>query len=269
MKKLIAICCSFLVTAVLFTGCHIRSSSPNTPSTTTTTTQSPVKITTTSSTVNNLDNSSTTLVTVAESDFKETNKQTTPNTTFTQTTIHVPKTTKHVRETTTVVSVPTTIPTTKRPTTTVKNTTTNPPTTPIKSNTKLPQYTPNLRLMELLDAINAYRRENGLNTLSIDYDYCRLAYVRAKEQTTQQGHTRPDGSSFGTVFKEYSVQRGTRAEEDIAHAPPDFTTNEVLHSWQNSAKHNASLLSSRMTTVGIAMCNDGNGTTHIVLLMTN
>lgn len=67
---------------------------------------------------------------------------------------------------------------------------------------------------EVFDAINLKRTDMGLSELEWnDYIY-QAAQVRAEELTQENGfsHTRPDGTSYSTVFEQFGIEHSTRNE---------------------------------------------------------
>ena len=149
-----------------------------------------------------------------------------------------------------------------------QTTTTLPPSTtqPIETTTFMvaPDYIPEQEVIDIYNAINDYREENGLERLVLDPELCKLAYVRAQEQGQSKGHTRPDGGGFHTVAKDYGYSYQGLGE-NIAIGP-DADCYEVTNGWKNSPGHNENMLKSKWIKTGIALCILDNGRYAIVHL---
>lgn len=87
---------------------------------------------------------------------------------------------------------------------------------------------------EIFDGINAKRAETGLNPFVWNDRVYLAAQTRAKELASSDtlGHTRPDGSSYSTVFAEYGIESATR-NEIVAKG---YTTSKALvDKWAEAA----------------------------------
>lgn len=100
---------------------------------------------------------------------------------------------------------------------------------------------------KLLDEINAYREENGLNPLTWSEELGEQANIRAQEQTDNCAN------NGGTIDHGYGTP--TDANENLSSRNGD----EVLEGWQNSPGHNNTLLDPDATTAGVATGNAGDG----------
>ena len=100
---------------------------------------------------------------------------------------------------------------------------------------------------KLLDDINAYRAENGLNPLTWSEELGEQANIRAQEQTDNCVN------NGGTIDHGYGTP--TDANENLSSRQGD----EVLEGWQNSPGHNNTLLDPNATTAGVATGNAGDG----------
>lgn len=120
-------------------------------------------------------------------------------------------------------------------------------------------YVPDKDDTELFNAVNEARRENGVKTLRLDPELCRLAAVRAQEQLLEQGHTRPDGTRFATVFNDYDY-KCKRAGENICIIGDSstYSSQKVTELWLNSQSHKDVMLREYWQKTGIAaFFNDG------------
>lgn len=138
------------------------------------------------------------------------------------------------------------------PTETVK------PTTPTLPTTKSD-------VQAVFDLVNKERKANGLGTVVLSDELCKVADVRAKEIVKSFSHTRPNGTSCFTAFKENSVTY-RYAGENIAYGQKTATI--VMNAWMNSPGHRANILNRNFGKIGIA-CYNYNGVKYWVQLFTN
>ena len=102
---------------------------------------------------------------------------------------------------------------------------------------------------KLLDDINAYRAENGLNPLTWSEELGEQANTRAAEQTDNMVN------NGGNLDHNYGTAHDDNARENLSSRNGD----EVLEGWQNSPGHNNTLLDPNATTAGVATGNAGDG----------
>ena len=110
---------------------------------------------------------------------------------------------------------------------------------------------------QVLALVNQIRRENGLNELYMDYTLVEVANIRSEEASRNWSHTRPDGTSYSTVFSMYNVY-GT-VGENLAYG--QSTADEVVRDWMNSPSHRDNILYSGFNRIGISIYNY-NGTIY-------
>ena len=103
---------------------------------------------------------------------------------------------------------------------------------------------------EIFTAVNEVRKEAGVQTLELDKEICRLAGIRAKEQT-DKGHTRPDGSRFYTVFKENGYEFKSCGENIIIAS--SFDVERIIDSWYQSESHRKNMCDNRWIKSGIGI----------------
>ncbi len=97
---------------------------------------------------------------------------------------------------------------------------------------------------EAIRQTNRYRRSAGLEMLSMTEDTRRAAGIRVQELKQVFGHTRPDGTDFGTVMGEngrYIVGENAAAGY--------YTAGEVMTAWKNSDGHRVNLQDSRYSHI--------------------
>ena len=122
--------------------------------------------------------------------------------------------------------------------------------------------TTNSDVQAVFDLVNKERKANGLRVVTISDELCKVADIRAKEIVTKFSHTRPNGTSCFTAFKENGVTY-RYAGENIAYGQK--TATEVMNGWMNSAGHRANILSKNFSKIGI-VCYEYNGRKYWVQL---
>ena len=112
---------------------------------------------------------------------------------------------------------------------------------------------------KLLDEINAYRAENGLNPLTWSDELGQQANTRAQEQTDNCVN------NDGLIDHNYGTAHDDDARENLSSRHGDA----VLEGWKDSGGHNNTLLDPDATTAGVATGNagdhEGNGVTVLLL----
>jgi len=97
---------------------------------------------------------------------------------------------------------------------------------------------------EVLKQLNTYRKSKGLKELKMNSTLLSNAMQRSAEIAISFGHTRPDGSKSYTVNANNEINA-----ENIGYAYKDAT--DVVNGWKSSSLHNANMLNSTYTAVGI------------------
>lgn len=90
----------------------------------------------------------------------------------------------------------------------------------------------------------------GVSPLILDDSLCNAASMRSLEMDYAQNmsHTRPDGRSFYTVFKEFNISY-RYSGENIAWG---YTSpKSVVEAWKNSPSHYENMISSKFTKLGV------------------
>ncbi len=153
------------------------------------------------------------------------------------------------------------------------NTTTTKPadkvTKPAESTTKPAETTTNNQnlsyIEQVVKLVNEERAKAGLNPVTVDTNLGKAANKRAQEIVTSFSHTRPNGSSFGTVLKEYNVSYNG-AGENIAYGQK--SPQEVMNGWMNSAGHRANILNAKFTKIGVGYYQSASGVNYWSQLFT-
>ncbi|MGL6206995.1 MAG: Ig-like domain-containing protein, partial [Lactobacillus panisapium] len=109
----------------------------------------------------------------------------------------------------------------------------------------------------LVQELNAYRAENGLNTLAVTTDLTAFAQTRAVEITYNYSHTRPNGK--------YVTDGAVINGENCVYG---YDVSVVTYVWKNSSGHNSTMLDKDYTKVGIGVFekknSDGSYTPYYV-----
>jgi len=97
---------------------------------------------------------------------------------------------------------------------------------------------------DVIESVNALRRQNGLHELSIDDKLMKIAMQRAAECSIYYSHTRPNDTSCLELFPSAAV-RG----ENIAAG--QSSSAAVMSDWSNSPGHYANMVNSDYTSIGV------------------
>lgn len=104
---------------------------------------------------------------------------------------------------------------------------------------------------QVVALVNAERAKAGVPMLTIDPAVMAAADVRAKENTVEYSHTRPDGRKCATALKDLGISyRGYG--ENIAFGQK--TPEEVMTDWMNSDGHRANILNPKFKNIGVGYC---------------
>ena len=100
---------------------------------------------------------------------------------------------------------------------------------------------------EFYRLLNEHRAANGLKKLEINVELQAYADIRADEQRTRFGHTRPDGMPAGSGWHNSQNYLNTRYAENAIgcgalSADPKDTALGIFTSWKESKGHNRHML---------------------------
>ncbi len=95
---------------------------------------------------------------------------------------------------------------------------------------------------EIIRQVNAERAKYGLGALKMDAELTHAAYIRAREIVEKFSHTRPDGSSWGTVSPQAKGENIARGYN---------TADKVMAAWLTSEGHRANILRSGFGSIGV------------------
>lgn len=114
---------------------------------------------------------------------------------------------------------------------------------PVSNSDAIHSKEPSRKEKELFDAINRERERAGVDKVVYRSEISQLAYIRAREQRTVQGHLRPDSSRFYTVFEENGLVYDAYGENIvIIRSQKTFSPSYALSLWLSSEPHKKILL---------------------------
>lgn len=124
--------------------------------------------------------------------------------------------------------------------------------------------TNNASYNEILNIVNRYRSEAGIQPLVMDAKLTQGATVRAMEMgyANKYSHTRPNGTEPFTVLGDLNITY-SQAGENIAYGQKNPTS--VCTDWFNSTGHRENMLNPNFTKIGIGYFKF-NGKTYWVQL---
>ena len=142
---------------------------------------------------------------------------------------------------------------------------TEPPTQAPTEAPSVSSYSPTKLDKAVIAAINTRRAEEGLPELSSSKKLATAAAQRACELSISWGHTRPDGSGYSTVLKEFGVS-GSAEAELVCFVIGSESADTVVEKWENSKEQRRGMLSADADTIGVGSYTT-DGMTYIVALL--
>lgn len=120
---------------------------------------------------------------------------------------------------------------------------------------------------EMLKYVNKYRKEVGVDSLTMSADLNLAATIRAMEMAwaNKTSHTRPNGDSCFTVLSDLSISYWASGE-NIAWG--QTSVKSVSETWRNSSGHYANMISENYARVGFGKYKL-NGQTYWVQIFTS
>ncbi len=108
---------------------------------------------------------------------------------------------------------------------------------------------------EVLALINLEREKAGVAPLEWMEDLCDIADIRAEEASDKFGHTRPDGTSCFTIFKENAFTYKAAGENlSFGYSDP----GKLVRAWMNSASHRSNVLDPDFQFVAVGYYDNGH-----------
>ena len=117
---------------------------------------------------------------------------------------------------------------------------------------------------EVIRLVNEIRKENGLQTLTYDWELARVARFKSEDMRDNRyfAHNSP---VYGTPFqmiKNFGISYRS-AGENIAKGYA--TPQAVVNAWMNSSGHRANILNSSYTHIGVGYVSGGNYWTQMFI----
>lgn len=109
--------------------------------------------------------------------------------------------------------------------------------------------------MEMYYLVNEYRGQNGLPPLEWDYNSYPAAQIRANELLQHNSHTRPDGTSYSSVYSQLGYSPSATGENIVYYYS---TPGAALNSLISSSSHRRMILSTNFTHISIAYVYDAS-----------
>ena len=117
---------------------------------------------------------------------------------------------------------------------------------------------------EVIRLVNEIRVQNGLKTLSKNWELCRVARYKSQDMADNHyfSHTSPTYGSPFQMMKNFGISYRT-AGENIAYG--QRTPQQVVNAWMNSSGHRANILNSNFTQIGVGYVANGNYWTQMFI----
>ncbi|MEZ5874959.1 MAG: CAP domain-containing protein [Hyphomicrobiales bacterium] len=117
-----------------------------------------------------------------------------------------------------------------------------------------------------LEAVNAFRAENGVGPVELDARLTRAAAMQSKAQAERSwiGHY----GAGGTTAKDRARAAGYPAKiasENVAAGQKSF--GDVMHFWKQSSGHRTNLLRPNVSAIGVAMAQTSSGRAYWTLVL--
>lgn len=111
--------------------------------------------------------------------------------------------------------------------------------------------------------VNKERTNKHLSALKKDATLDKMADIRAKESSTLFSHTRPNGESPESIFRQFKIAY-QNAGENLAYGYK--TPSELVSAWMKSPEHRSNILNKNFTNVGIGFYQNSKGKIYCSLL---
>lgn len=117
---------------------------------------------------------------------------------------------------------------------------------------------------EVIRLVNEVRRENGLKTLTANWELSRVARYKSQDMVDNRyfSHTSPVYGSPFQMIRAFGLSFRT-AGENIAYG--QRTPQAVVNAWMNSSGHRANILNGSYTQIGVGYVADGHYWTQMFI----
>ena len=123
------------------------------------------------------------------------------------------------------------------------------------TNREVEQTTAYVKNTDLINIINDYRSEMNLTELSVIYELCEIAEIRAEEASVLWSHTRPNCKRIDSLLNDTDI-KWTVVGENLAKYK-NASVETVVDAWMASESHRKNLLNPKFKYCGFAEYNDG------------
>lgn len=118
---------------------------------------------------------------------------------------------------------------------------------------------------DIVKLINAERSRIGLNELEVSVKVMQAADIRANECAEWKfSHTRPDGTSYVTVFEDVKLHSG--GNEILANGA--LNAESAVNAWIQSPGHYKSMTDNEVNYIGVGVAQDSSGWLNVSVLLT-
>lgn len=114
---------------------------------------------------------------------------------------------------------------------------------------------------EVVRYTNQYRQNNGLSSVTIDWQLSRVARYKSRDMR-DKGYFSHNSPTYGSPFKmmrDFNISY-TRASENIAAG--QNSARSVVRSWMNSSGHRKNILDPNVTHIGVGYAEGGSYSTY-------
>ena len=122
---------------------------------------------------------------------------------------------------------------------------------------------------EAVELLNELRIEHGLNPLewNPNSNLQMAAQLRAEEIVEEFSHTRPDGTSCFTVFRDFNLPRYRNCGENIAMGT-NLSAEGAMELWINSQGHYKNMVTPEFQEIGLGCFVHGDEIYWVQLFFT-
>lgn len=118
----------------------------------------------------------------------------------------------------------------------------------------------------ILELVNQYRQQAGLNTLKYSSKLQKAADIRAREIVTLFNHTRPNGANCSTAVTDDGISFSAFGENIfMCSGVSNVTSKLIFDAWMDSPSHRENILREGFTDMCIGIYSVG-GSTYAVQL---
>lgn len=118
----------------------------------------------------------------------------------------------------------------------------------------------------ILELVNQYRQQAGLNTLKYSSKLQKAADIRAREIVTLFDHTRPNGANCSTAVTDDGISFSAFGENIfMCSGVSNVTSKLIFDAWMDSPSHRENILREGFTDMCIGIYSVGSSTYAVQL----